>query len=296
MSLGSIQRVIIGSLVGASALALAACGEKAPEGQVVATINGQEITLPELNAEAQAANVPDGADRKQVMPQILQQVINRKLLVDVAKEKGIDKTGDYLVQKRRNEELLLAELVAKQQVGTLAVPTGAEIDKFIAENPTVFAQRTRYALDQIRFPRPSDQKVLLQLQPAKTLDEVGVILTKLGIKFERGAAALDSGVLPPPIMSKIKSLPAGEPFVLPQGQLLFVSVITGAQPIAVPADAARQIAGNALRQQKAAKAVEDTVTTAKKAAKIVYQPGFAPPAPGTTPKLPAGAGAAPAAN
>jgi len=303
MAVPTGMKLIMMSSVAVLSLSLAGCGEKAPEGQVVATVDGKEVTLPELNAEAQAANVPEGADKKQVLPAILQRVIDRKLLVKAAKDKGLDKSADFLVQKRRMEELLLAEMFAKQQVGALAVPTGAEIDKFIADNPAMFAARTRYQLQQIAFPRPQDVKVLQQLQPANSLAEVAAILTKLGIKFQQGTDGLDSATVPPEIMNRIKSLPAGEPFVLPKGPFLTVNSIVGSAPVTVEPAQAKQIAAEALRQQKAAKSIDDTVKAARSAAKIEYKEGFAPPAPGAAPKpeaapapaaVPPRSGAAPA--
>lgn len=291
MSARTGMRLIMMGTVAVLSQTLVACGDKAPEGQVVATVDGKEVTLPELNAEAQAANVPDGADKKQVLPVILQRVIDRKLLVKVAQEKGIDKSADYLVQKRRMEELLLAEMAAKQQVSALAVPTSAEVDKFMADNPAMFAGRTRYQLQQIVFPRPNDVKVLQQLQPANSMAEVAAVLTKLGIKFQQGTDVLDSAAVPAEIMARIKSLPPTEPFVLPKGPFLTVNTIVGSQPVAIEPAQAKQMAVEALRQQRAAKSLDDTVKAARSAAKIEYKEGFAPPAPGAAPKP----GAAPAA-
>ncbi|MFW2830598.1 EpsD family peptidyl-prolyl cis-trans isomerase [Sphingomonas sp. ID0503] len=280
MPFGPMKRSLAVALIGASALALAACGPKAPEGQVVATVDGEEVTLPEVNAEAQAANVPADADKKQIMPALVKQVVDRKLLVEVAKEKGIDKSPEFLVQKRRMEELLMAELLAKQLVGGLAVPTKADIDKFMGENPSIFAQRTGYALEQIRFARPTDASLVKQLEPANTLDEVAAILTKNNVKFERGPAQLDAGTLPPEVAKRIRELPAGMPFVVPTGQIITVSVVKASQPIAVPQAAAQQLAANALRQQNAGKTLTQTLDAQRAKAKITYQPGYAPPAPG----------------
>ena len=52
--------------IAAACLPLAACGPKAT-GQSVAVVNGEEISVAELNAELATANVPASADRKAVM-------------------------------------------------------------------------------------------------------------------------------------------------------------------------------------------------------------------------------------
>ena len=105
---------VIPFLAGAALLALAACGDKSPQGQVVATVNGEEITAQEVNAEAQALNLPANANREAVLPQILQRVLDRKLLVGVARERKMDKSPDFLIQRRRAEETVLATMLARQ--------------------------------------------------------------------------------------------------------------------------------------------------------------------------------------
>ena len=71
----------------AALLVTSGCGKKAT-GQVVAVVNGDEITLDELNAELNNVNLPPSADKKLAMRQLLQQVIDRRLLAQTAKEQG----------------------------------------------------------------------------------------------------------------------------------------------------------------------------------------------------------------
>ena len=59
-------------------------------GQVVAVVNGQEITQGEVNAELNGQQLPAGADRKKMMSEIVQQIVSRKLLVDKAKQQGLE--------------------------------------------------------------------------------------------------------------------------------------------------------------------------------------------------------------
>src|SRR3978361_1170827 len=96
-------------MAGAAALlvVLGGCSKK-PGGQVVAVVNGEEITQQELNVELQNAHIPQGVDQKKVMPALLQRVVDRKLINQLAKNDGLDKTPAYLAQVRVTEENLLA--------------------------------------------------------------------------------------------------------------------------------------------------------------------------------------------
>jgi len=90
-------------LTGAGAIAamllVAACdkGGSAPKGQVVAQVNGQDITLSELNAELLANKVPADSDDKAATQLILQRLIARKLLVEHARDEKLDKNRVYIV-------------------------------------------------------------------------------------------------------------------------------------------------------------------------------------------------------
>lgn len=270
------KKIMSSSALLAVLLAASACQKKA-EGQVVAVVNGEEITLNELNAEIAEMNLPPNADKQAARAQILQKMIDRRLLAQAAKEAGIDRDPTYISQERRMDEQLLVSMYGKKAMDTVPVPGNAEVDKFIAEHPAMFADRTRYALNQLQFDMPADANRLKELESANSIEDVATRLTAMGIKFEQGKGALDSAVVPEQIISRINSLPAGEPFIVPQGNKVVVSVVTGTEKVALPPEKARSIAAQALRAQSLNKIGEDRLKEAKAKAKIEYQAGYEAP-------------------
>lgn len=279
------KSLILAGMV-ALALPLAACDKKA-EGQVVAVVNGEEVSLQELNAELAGQNVPESVDKKALMKEVLQRVIDRKLMVQQAKDQGIDKDPEYLTQQRRLDENLLVSLLGKKIAAGVKVPDTADIDKFVAENPQMFAGRTRYALDQLQFDMPANPERLRVLEKDKTLPAVAASLDSLGIKYVRGNAVLDSATTPPELMAQIQKLPAGEPFVIPMNGKVYASVITGQQSSPTPAEVSRPAATEAIRRKALADLSTKQVKQARDAAKIEYQPGYEPPAKPATATKPA---------
>ncbi|WP_443971901.1 EpsD family peptidyl-prolyl cis-trans isomerase [Sphingobium sp. CR28] len=270
------KKIMSSSALLAVLLTASACQKKA-EGQVVAVVNGEEITLNELNAEIAEMNLPANADKQAARAQILQKMIDRRLLAQAAKEAGIDRDPTYISQERRMDEQLLVSMYGKKAMDTVPVPGNAEVDKFIAEHPAMFADRTRYALNQLQFDMPADANRLKELESANSIEDVATRLTAMGIKFEQGKGALDSAVVPEQIISRINSLPAGEPFIVPQGNKVVVSVVTGTEKVALPPERARPIAAQALRAQSLNKIGEDRLKEAKAKAKIEYQAGYEAP-------------------
>lgn len=259
---------------------ITAC-EKKPTGQVVAVVNGEEITLQELNSELAELKVPENADKKEARRAVLQQIVNRRLLAQEAKEGGVDRDPNYVSAERRMKEQLLVSMYAKKAMDTVSVPDTTTINKFMSENPTLFGGRTLYKLDQIQFDMPADPSSLKALESAHTLDAVADTLTKMGIKFTRGSGSFDSGKIPPQMLKQILALKPGEPFVVPASEpgKGLVNVITGSAPIAIPADQARAMATQAYRNQALGKLGEQRLSQAKAKAQIEYQPGYEPPAP-----------------
>ncbi len=258
-------------------IAIAGCSKK-PTDQVVAIVNGEEISLPELNAELGSAQVPDGVDKKAVQQQLLQRLVDRRLLAQSAKEQGLDRDPAFIVEQRRVQESLLVEKLAKKTNDTIPVPTAAEIDKFIAGNPSLFAGRQLYTVDQVAFATPADATRLRALEPAKTMDQVMTVLRGLNIAFQRSNRVVDSATVPPEQMNKITSLPEGEPFVVPSNGQVTVNVITGSRAEPLPDTQARTTAVRILRSQALAKLGEQRLKDARSKAKIEYQDGFAMPA------------------
>jgi len=262
--------------VAAAALTLAACDKK-PGGQVVAVVNGEEISQQELNAELNGQQIPPGTDRKQVMAGLLQRVVDRKLMVQKAKAEGLDKTPAYLDQVRRTEENLLVNMLAGKAAKAVAVPDASAVQGFVSGNPSLFAGRKRYALDQIAFAIPADKSVLQKLAPAHTLDAVAEVLTANNVQFQRGNTVLDTGTIPPELAARIASLPAGEPFVVPANGQLVASVVRSTEDAPTPQAQVAPAATEFLRQQSLRQAMTKQLEDARRQAKIEYQPGFAPP-------------------
>jgi peptidyl-prolyl cis-trans isomerase C len=276
------SRVLIGGCALAM-LALSGCKREAT-GQVAAVVDGEEITLAELNQEIGASQPAEAADKQAVQRAALQKIIDRRLIAQVAREDGIDKQPEYLARERQADELLLIQMLGQKLNRASRMPDAAAIDKYIADNPTLFAERTLYRLDRIQFEIPRDPAPLQAIKDDHSMDAVAARLNAMGIKFERGAAGLDSAQMPPQVLARIKALPLGEPFGVPSGNIMTVAVITGSEPRPLVGAEARPIALERLRLQNLESTIADRLKTARASARIEYQQGFAP--------VPAASGAA----
>ncbi|MBS0481125.1 MAG: SurA N-terminal domain-containing protein [Proteobacteria bacterium] len=264
--------------VSALAIVLTGC-QKQATGQVAAVVNGEEVTLQEINAEIGNAQIPEGADKQAVQRAALQQIVDRRLLAKTAKDEGLDKTGDYLIQLRKMQDLLLVQQLSQQSAKTIKVPTAADADKFVAANPWMFADRQMLGFDRIRFMAPSIENAVKPLIPLHTMGAVVAKLNETQIKFQRDTAQFDTARLDKGMLDRIKSLPPGEPLIVPEGSIVSVYVLTSTKPAPLTGEQARPLAVQAIRNTAMAGELKRRMDAAKAAAKIEYQPGFAPTPP-----------------
>ena len=244
---------------------------------VVATVNGEAITQPDLDAEIVAARVPEGADANVVRRQLLQHIVDRKLLLGTIGDKTSTTSPGASATDKRAAETARAEAYAKQLIATAPMPTEVQIDAYIAAHPNAFGERRHFKLDQIRLrPDPAVMSKLAMIQADHTLDAVAAHLDGLGIKYDRGTAELDTAQLPTDLVKAIDGLPAGEPFVLPQVAIITVNAITGRE--AVPIDPALSRAGAIAgwRRQQLVAQIAGRLKAARASAQITYADGFAP--------------------
>jgi peptidyl-prolyl cis-trans isomerase C len=272
-SFGYKARSWIGIVLLASALT--AC-QKHPAGQVVAIVNGQEITAQELVAEAQAAGIDADFSQKSIISKLLQRVINRDLLADYAKQSGLDRSPEYVLRRQQLAQTLLADLAARKIAGGSTLPPKNEVDAYIVAHPMFFAQRQRLALNQVTFPTPANSETLKSIIELQKIDDVVAKLASLNIQYTTGNVTMDTASVDPNIARQVLALKDGEVFDLSTGGKTYISVITARTTAAGEPTTWPTVATNAIRVEKLTKAVGNSLKDIRDKATIEYNPQFKP--------------------
>lgn len=263
----------------AAALLIAGCSKGPPEGQVLARVNGEEITQSELNTELAAAGVPTNM-RTKATPAVLQRVIERKLLVQQAQKDKVDQDPEYLLLRQRADETLLAQrYLQRQSQGANRQPSADQIDAYLRDHPAIGDQRQILSLDQVRFPTPTDTAVIRALSGVQTMDGLLEVLRANNIGFQREAGQADSATLPDELLANINRLKPGEPVVILGGPVLTAAVVTGRQPAPTTTAQATEIAKRRITSDAVTNRLKQQGVALRQSAKIDYAKGMAPPAP-----------------
>lgn len=261
-----------------AALLVVGCSKGAPEGQVVARVNGDEITQSEINTEMAAAGVPNDA-RAKVAPAVLQRVIDRKLLVQAAEKSKLDQDPEYLLVRQRADEVLLAQrYLQRQSQSASQQPSADEIEAYLGEHPALTEQRQLLTLDQVRFPAPANPGELQALKGVKTLDELLNVLRARNVNFQRDTVQADTAMLPDELLANVRKLAPGEPLVILGGPVLTAAVVTGSAPVPTSNADATAIAKRRMVAEAVDNRLKQQNTALRQGAQIEYAKGMAPAA------------------
>lgn len=258
-------------LAAGALLSLSACGNKEPGEDAAATVNGHEITIAEINAELAERGAVNAEDPN-IREAALQAVINRKLLADFATGSDLDRTPEFILKEQRMRELLLADAAMR----TLSPETSREdeqaIEDFLATN-LAGNQRTMYLIEGMAFARP-EPAVVERLGNASSLEQIRAIIAEANIEAEGGNLTWDSAQLPTDLVRRLNALPAGEPFIMPQGAGVIAGIVRETRQVPVDPAQSRNIAAEVVSRQGAAGRVNTWLEEARSSAEIAYGEGF----------------------
>ncbi|MCF8708552.1 peptidyl-prolyl cis-trans isomerase [Rhizorhapis sp. SPR117] len=269
-------RFCVSSVTAALAmLSLSACGRDSahstPKGQVIATVDGIEITQRDLAAEM---DMVGGATQGAA----LQQIVIRKILAREARARELDDSADFGLLKLRGEESVLESLLQRAMTRNLPDPAPADAQRYVSDHPDLFGQRKIFDVEQIRINQAAGSDLVEKVKPLVTLDEVQTLLDREGVKYQRGSGTLDALQASPDMVKQILALPPGEIFILPMGGDMLVNRIDAVRTVPVGDEAARKFALAYLKQKGVADTLKNQLAEImkKNKDKIHYQKGYGP--------------------
>lgn len=292
----ALRSAVCAALVLAS-VALVGCNRDKPvpetkPGQALASVNGEEITVLQLNEEIQRAGVP-AAQQQTASKQLLQALIDRELLENEAAKEKVDRDPKVMQAIERARSLIIAQAYMQKRVGDVGRPTEAEIEDYYNKHPQFFANRRQFAMNQLIFPASGvTQELRAAADKARSLEEVAAYLDTRQIAYGRAQVTRSTADLKPELAAKLLSLPKGQLFLVQEGQRALLTSIDEVRDAPVSlAIAAPQIA-QYLANRKNKELAQAEIQRLRATARIEYLNKDLAPDPATPGALPAAAPAA----
>ncbi len=267
-------------LLALACTALAACSSDAvPTGQVVATVDGVEITQADITAELRGINPGANVNAKELQSLALGSIIDRMLIANAAEEQGAGGTPEAALAKRRAEQMTLAGLLEERLGANVPEVTAEEATNFVNDNPAMFSQRRIMMVEQIIVPSPP-QDLIAKLEPLQTLADVQRVLGAQNLPTRISYGVIDAVQMNPDVVRQIVNLPADEVFMMPTDGSLRINRIRETQTVPIPAQEATAIAKEILTEgrvrQQVTSAFQKIVQEGR--GSVVYSEAFKPKA------------------
>jgi EpsD family peptidyl-prolyl cis-trans isomerase len=210
------------------AATLSACGDKAKEkkpGQALASVNGEEVTVLQLNEELQRAGVAAG-QQETASKQLLQVLIDRQLLEEAAAKEKLDRDPKVMQAVERAKSLIVAQAYLQKRIGNVGKPTSAEVEDYFNKHPEFFSNRKQFSMSEIVIgANDLTPELRAAADGAKSLEEVAVWLDAHKLKYGRTQITRSTADVPPQLSSKLLGMPKGQLFVVKEGpRAMFIAV------------------------------------------------------------------------
>lgn len=273
-------RMLCVALLLVAAAGLSACGNKEKKaGQALVRVNGEEITVLQINDELRRAGVK--ADQQNTATkQLLESLIDRQLILAEAMRNKIDRTPEVMQAIERAKAQIIAQAYLKSIVSKIDKPSTAEINDYFQKHPEYFTQRKQYDIQQLVIAtKDTSNELKTAIDSAKSLNEVAAWLDGHNVRYARGQLSRSTTDLPEQAIAKLKEMQKGELFIFNEGENSMINAITAIKdsPVTVK-NAAPQIE-QYLINKKTKEAADAEITLLRSMAKIEYLNASAPIAP-----------------
>lgn len=267
------------------AVLFAACGKGEEKvSQVAAKVNGDEITVHQVNQALQRlGNIPE-AQAMQAQKQIVDRLVDQQLLVQQAMEKKLDREPRVLAALEAAKRQILAQAYVEQVMGGAQKATADETKEFYAKHPELFQQRRVYRFAQVAIAAPPDRQkeVRAKLEELDKLADKQKILPQFAdwlkaqkLEFRVNQLAQAAEQLPLEALPKYQQMKVGDLIFVPGPQGAVVSQIIAVQSEPLSEQQAQPVIEQFLQNRERGKLSDDEIKRLRKAAKIEFMGEFA---------------------
>ncbi len=244
----------------------------APPSQVLARVNGDEITVNQLNYLLASQKTVDDQTRQRM----LENLVTQDVLVQKAVEAKLDRDPRVLSSIEFSRRQILAQAMLSKEVGTPQPVTDADVEKFYSSRPELFEKRNLYTLDSYVLPNKSlTDAVKKQLDSVHTAQDMRTTLQGAGIVFKEAQERAAPEKMPQQLLQVVTPLKTGDVAIVVQQDQAMLVLVESMQPAPVALKEATPAIQAYLQQERAQKLAEQKIDTLKKAAKVEYVQQFA---------------------
>lgn len=276
------RRGVCGVMLMALCLAGCGAGDKAPDTQVAARVNKDDISVHQVQVVLKRQPRMLAEQQETAVRMVLENLVEQELAAQAAREHGLDRDPAVVQALQVARREVLARAYQDQLASKARGPSADEIDRYYESKPALFAQRRLYTLQEFALEASALQLQRLQeiVKQAKSADELAELLRNSGLRFRSRQLAQAAEDLPMVLLEPLAKMGVGQSLLLPQGTGARIFTILHAQTATVDRRLAADVITAFLVAEHKRQLVAQGMKTLRDGAKIEYHGAFARPAQG----------------
>jgi EpsD family peptidyl-prolyl cis-trans isomerase len=227
-------------LIGSSVV-LTSCGKKEEaaakksDTQVVAKVNGDEITIHQVNFQLQRMGQMNEAQSKLAAKQVLARLVEMQLLKQKAIETKLDRDPAVLQAMESSKDQMLAQAYLEKLMISAPKASTSEIDTFYKAHPELFESRRVFRLQELVVSIDKDKfaETEASLKGIKGINEIATWLKDKNLPFTINSNVKAAEQLPLELLKKLQVLKDGEVLIVSTANALNVVHIAASQVVPI---------------------------------------------------------------
>ena len=262
---------------------LTGCGgdaeSKKEDTQVAVKVNGQEVTVHQLNQVLQGIRVNVTAENQtEIKQKALDNLIDQTLVLQAAKSAKLDRTPEVLSALEAAKRKVLVDSYIQRTLQGVGKPTADEIEAFYASRPEIFNDRKLFVYSQITLPaKDADlEKLVEKVKGIEDYESLLAMFKAEGLDYKELVEAKTSEKVAAPLLKPLNTLKAGDIGYLKMSDGLLVISLKESMSQPVSLERAKSAIERQLYSQKQKEAAAKLVESLKESAQVEYLGDFKP--------------------
>lgn len=219
------------------ALVISGCGKSEKAGakqsndQVVAKVNGEEITIHQVNFQLSRMGQMNQEQAKIASKQVLASLITQEILKQKALETKLDQDPMILQALALSKDQLLAQAYLQKTIEKAPKASTEEIDSFYKEHPELFENRRVFRLQElvVNIDKYKFAETEATLKTIKDINQIATWLRDNNYPFTVNSNVKAAEELPMALLNKLQGLKDGEIMFVPNNKTFNILQITASQ-------------------------------------------------------------------
>jgi len=238
--------------------------------QVVARIDGHELTISQLNQALLAIHAPDTGPAAQ--QQALSGLIDEELMVQAAQKAKLDRDRDVMTSMDAGSREILVQAYAEQHIYPSEPIDDSELHRFYDANPALFSERNIYHAVVFNVEQgPLSGELQAEIDKARSVDAVRAILSDKKIVFQTEEITRAAEAIPLSLLPKLAAAGTGDSVIAKsESGRTQLFLLTGLENSPLSFDQVSSEIGQFLTRQRNKAALKIYLQQLRAASKIEY--------------------------